>query len=175
MSQLWLSTRFHPLGMPPLPAWLTIAHIRPCCLMVGKSAGPISSTECSPIRFAFAASSSRDMSLKHQRQTDCLIALAAPRAGITALSRADRCAAPCAAPPEAHALTLPNPASAPPTIALRCMNSRRLGIRLSREGWRRVKERRNADLDGDLAEKAGLPALRVEMLGPEQRSFPSTT
>jgi hypothetical protein len=32
-----------------------------------------------------------------------LIALAAPRAGITALSSDDRCAAPRAAPPEAQA------------------------------------------------------------------------
>src|SRR5215218_6112649 len=98
--------------MPPLPAWLTIAQIRPCFLMVGKSAGPISSTEWSPIRFAFAASSSSGMSLKHHRQTDCLIALAglfgaalfeAPFTG-----RSD-------APPDAHAAVVPIPASAPPT------------------------------------------------------------
>ena len=100
--------------------------------MVGKSAGPSSSTECSPMRFALAASSSSGMSLKHHRQTDCLIGLAAPRAGITALSSAER----CGAPPDAHA---PTPASAPPTSALFCTNSRRLGMTLSwlRRGGRR--------------------------------------
>src|SRR5215207_8425616 len=115
--------------MPPLPAWLTIAQMRPCFLMVGKSAGPSNSTECSPIRFAFAARSSTDMSLKHQRQTDCLIELAAPRAGcVTADAPLTGCTAaafdaPLEAPPDAHAAdapTAPRPAIVPPTVTLRC-------------------------------------------------------
>jgi hypothetical protein len=56
-----------------------------------------------------------------------LIGLAAPRAGITALSSAERCGVPL----DAHASTLPNPTSALPATALRCTNSRRDGMTLS--------------------------------------------
>jgi hypothetical protein len=38
--------------------------------------------------------------------------------------------------------------------------------------WR--AERRNADLNGDLAERVGLAPLGVEVLEPTQRSSPST-
>src|SRR5678815_2159676 len=130
MSQLWLSTRFQPFGIPPGPAWLTMAHIRPCFLIVSKSVGPISSTECNPMRFAFAARSSSGMSLKHQRHTDCLIVLDFADARVTCPSLVARSTVPLVA----HAVevpTAPKPASAPPTTALRCMNSRRVGIRTS--------------------------------------------
>jgi hypothetical protein len=68
------------------------------------------------------------MSLKHQRHTDCLIVLAFVPERVTCPSLVARSAG---GPPVAHALdtpTAPNPASAPPTTALRCMNSRRVGI-----------------------------------------------
>src|SRR5687768_4951553 len=135
MSQLWLSTRFQPRGMPPLPAWLTIAQINPCFSIVGKSAGPSSSTDLSPMRFAFAASSSRGISLKHHRQTDCLIVLAGLAGCDADVPVPAALIAPLAAPPEvpldaqADAVA-PSPTMAP-SVTPFCTNSRRVGMKTS--------------------------------------------
>jgi hypothetical protein len=125
--------------MPPLPAWLTMATINPCFSIVGKSAGPSSSTDLSPMRLAFAASSSTDMSLKHHRQTDCLIALFGLAGCVPVLRAPGALIAPPAVPPvapldaqAADTPTAPRPASAPLTSALRRMKSRRVGMAVFR-------------------------------------------
>src|SRR3954466_7822066 len=58
-----------PCGVFPV-GLLTMAHINPYFLSVGKSSGCRSSTESKPMSFAADAKGSRSMSLKHHLQTD---------------------------------------------------------------------------------------------------------